>query len=259
MIPINLLPLTSSDMQDFDYPDYDHKHPNLASIISSDVDNTLLRNANPPDGNSWECLDGLWNFRGPIAEHQVISESDCSGELQTATRTSSTANSADCHDATDFYFPLEWWPSDPSLDIIYGKDDNSTPPSTAIPYSPTTQNGTLKKSESVELSDRTATGNEPVLPTKVGSNGECLTAQKEHRIRNKLAAAKCRQRVKRGVDALQRRERDLLGENKRLSTLACFLREEVFQLKCEVLRHSQCNNDYIHRYIQQAAENASNP
>lgn len=248
------LSLTNSDMQVFDNRDCGDQHPNLPSL------NSPLHNANSSGDGSWEGLNELWGLHGSITEDQAISELDCSVESHSVAKTSSTSSSSTgCRDAANFYIPLEWWPSDLPLDIVYGKYESSTPPAVPIPCPPTTHNDTVDTSESLELSDEMARDSGSLLSTLSASNGECSTALKEHRIRNKLAAAKCRERVKRGVDALQRRERDLLRENKKLSSQACSLREEVYQLKCEVLRHSDCNNDCIHRYIQKTAENISNP
>ncbi|RYP47996.1 hypothetical protein DL768_006043 [Monosporascus sp. mg162] len=57
------------------------------------------------------------------------------------------------------------------------------------------------------------------------------------------AAAKCRQKAKRSVSELQNRERELLQQNRYLTAHAGSLREEVINLKNEILRHSHCDSD----------------
>lgn len=57
------------------------------------------------------------------------------------------------------------------------------------------------------------------------------------------AAAKCRQKAKQSVSELQSRERELLQQNRFLTAHVGSLREEVLNLKNEILRHSQCDSD----------------
>ncbi len=57
------------------------------------------------------------------------------------------------------------------------------------------------------------------------------------------AAAKCRQKAKRSVSDLQNRERELLQQNRLLAAHAGSLKEEVINLKNEILRHSHCDSD----------------
>ncbi|RYP06999.1 hypothetical protein DL764_002822 [Monosporascus ibericus] len=67
------------------------------------------------------------------------------------------------------------------------------------------------------------------------------------------AAAKCRQKAKQSVSELQNRERELLQQNRYLTAHAGSLREEVINLKNEILRHSHCDSDVIQAYINKAA------
>ncbi|RYP32904.1 hypothetical protein DL767_004994 [Monosporascus sp. MG133] len=60
-----------------------------------------------------------------------------------------------------------------------------------------------------------------------------------------LAAAKCRQKAKQSVSELQNRERELLQQNRYLTAHAGSLREEVINLKNEILRHSHCDSDLV--------------
>lgn len=59
----------------------------------------------------------------------------------------------------------------------------------------------------------------------------------------KKAAAKCRQKSKKSVSELQRREREMLQQNRFLTAAAGSLREEVLGLKNEILRHSRCDSE----------------
>jgi hypothetical protein len=95
-------------------------------------------------------------------------------------------------------------------------------------------------------------GNEPLSPVSLASPDEDATTQKRRK-RNRVAAAKCREKAKKGMDELQQRERDLLQQNKMLNMQLCSLRNEVIELKSEILRHSKCDNECIQQYIQKAA------
>ncbi|RWA13762.1 hypothetical protein EKO27_g1350 [Xylaria grammica] len=76
---------------------------------------------------------------------------------------------------------------------------------------------------------------------------------KHHRERNRVAARKCRQKAKLNFAGLQRRERELSQQNKLLHSHVGGLREEVLDLKNEILRHSDCNSSVIQDYIANAA------
>ncbi|KAI1434556.1 hypothetical protein GGR50DRAFT_695057 [Xylaria sp. CBS 124048] len=76
---------------------------------------------------------------------------------------------------------------------------------------------------------------------------------KQHRERNRVAARKCRQKAKKNVADLQRRERDLGRRNRMLLGCVSSLREEILVLKNEILRHSDCNSNVIQNYIANAA------
>lgn len=79
------------------------------------------------------------------------------------------------------------------------------------------------------------------------------TKNRRDRERNRVAAAKCRQKAKHSVSKLQSRERELLQQNRFLTAHAGSLREEVINLKNEILRHSHCDSDVIQSYINKAA------
>lgn len=76
---------------------------------------------------------------------------------------------------------------------------------------------------------------------------------KQHREKNRVAARKCRQKAKDNAVELQRRERELRQQNKMLLGYVGSLREEILDLKDEILRHSDCNSGVIQNYIASAA------
>lgn len=80
---------------------------------------------------------------------------------------------------------------------------------------------------------------------------------KEHRERNRVAARKCRQKAKQNFTSLQRREKELSQKNKALHNHVGGLRDEVLDLKNEILRHSGCNSSVIQNYIANAARRQS--
>lgn len=76
---------------------------------------------------------------------------------------------------------------------------------------------------------------------------------KQHREKNRVAARKCRQKAKDNAVELQRRESELRQQNKMLLGYVGSLREEILDLKDEILRHSDCNSGVIQNYIACAA------
>ncbi|KAI0863236.1 hypothetical protein F4860DRAFT_512055 [Xylaria cubensis] len=87
--------------------------------------------------------------------------------------------------------------------------------------------------------------------TPVGQSGAPdIERQRE---KNRVAARKCRQKTKQNVAGLQRREKELGQQNKVLVSCVRSLREEVLDLKTEILKHSNCDNIIIQKYIANAA------
>ncbi|KAI1420376.1 hypothetical protein F5Y12DRAFT_131528 [Xylaria sp. FL1777] len=80
---------------------------------------------------------------------------------------------------------------------------------------------------------------------------------KQHRERNRVAARKCRQKAKQNFAGLQRREKELSQQNKVLHSHVGGLRDEILDLKNEILRHSHCNSSVIQNYITNAARRQS--
>ncbi|KAI1111023.1 hypothetical protein F5Y14DRAFT_426848 [Nemania sp. NC0429] len=75
----------------------------------------------------------------------------------------------------------------------------------------------------------------------------------KRRRNNRLAVAKNRKKVTRAADELRKQERSLSEYNNILKTHVRSLRNEVLDLKMELLRHSNCDNGDIQKYIQHAA------
>ncbi|KAI1114760.1 hypothetical protein F5Y14DRAFT_450618 [Nemania sp. NC0429] len=83
--------------------------------------------------------------------------------------------------------------------------------------------------------------------------GVAGTDMRQHREKNRVAARKCRQKAKDNAVELQRRERELRQQNKMLLGYVGSLREEILDLKDEILRHSDCGSGVIQNYIASAA------
>ncbi|WXC67277.1 hypothetical protein SNK03_013061 [Fusarium graminearum] len=66
---------------------------------------------------------------------------------------------------------------------------------------------------------------------------------------NPLAAAKCRNRKRDLANALNIEMEELSDRHQQLSAYCNQLRSKVIRLKTEVLRHSDCDCDFIRRYI----------
>ncbi|KAL7629126.1 hypothetical protein AAE478_000645 [Parahypoxylon ruwenzoriense] len=86
-----------------------------------------------------------------------------------------------------------------------------------------------------------------------GGGGGGATKSKRNRERNRVAAHKCRQKAKQSMSNLQAQERELSQHNRLLQEHAGYLRDEVLDLKNEILRHSSCDSDIIQNYIARAA------
>jgi hypothetical protein len=74
-----------------------------------------------------------------------------------------------------------------------------------------------------------------------------------HLEKNRIAAAKCRERSKGHVMGLVARASDLSSKNKTLKTDETALREKILNLKNEVLRHAGCGSWAIDGYVSQCA------
>jgi hypothetical protein len=78
-------------------------------------------------------------------------------------------------------------------------------------------------------------------------------AREYHLEKNRVAAEKSRQRKKEHTDRLMKDASVLSSKNKALKADESTLREEVLDLKNEILRHAGCGSWAIERYIAQSA------
>lgn len=147
--------------------------------------------------------------------------------------------------------PSEEWPFALAFDTTCNNYDTPAVPAVTTLCLQTPQNHIVTSPEmSVPLDEIEGDESSPPIPTSPDN----IPTIRKKRTRNRLAAARCRKKAKRGVDELQQKERDLLRENKMLGAEAYLLQEELLSLKCEILRHSACGNNYIRHYIQSAVE-----
>jgi hypothetical protein len=72
--------------------------------------------------------------------------------------------------------------------------------------------------------------------------------------RNRIAAAKCRQKKKQAQESLQQQASDLTQKNTTMHTLVNDLREEALKLKNQLLAHSTCNCNVIQEYVRTSGQ-----
>ncbi|KKY32755.1 putative transcription factor atf21 [Diaporthe ampelina] len=73
------------------------------------------------------------------------------------------------------------------------------------------------------------------------------------RRRNRAAATKCRAKAKLAAADLEASERAMSSEHHRLSAMARDLRDELLQLKHELLAHGKCGDVHIQQYLARQA------
>lgn len=79
------------------------------------------------------------------------------------------------------------------------------------------------------------------------------SARQSHLEKNRVAAHKCRQRKKEYIGGLEGRAREFSAKNKALKESVSILREEVLNLKNEVLRHAGCGFWAVDEYLARCA------
>ncbi|KAL1596300.1 hypothetical protein SLS60_008945 [Paraconiothyrium brasiliense] len=79
------------------------------------------------------------------------------------------------------------------------------------------------------------------------------SARQSHLEKNRVAAHKCRQRKKEYINGLEARARDFSSKNKALKENVAMLREEILELKNEVLRHAGCDFWAVDEYLARCA------
>ena len=82
------------------------------------------------------------------------------------------------------------------------------------------------------------------------------TVRQTHLENNRLAAHKCRQRKKEFVQGLESRASEASVRNRNMKLMVANLREEVLELKNEVLNHVTCGFWGIDRYLAQQMESS---
>ncbi|KAI0554358.1 hypothetical protein F4679DRAFT_354576 [Xylaria curta] len=222
----------------------------VSSSITHGFGTLPSHNINLLDNGFWRSSEPVWHLDSFTIEHQAPDQFSYSRDPQPW---NGITSSDYYHQATNFSTPSDEWPPNIPFDATCTKYGNSPTPTIATLYPLSPQHNIVTPTETLELKQETGRENEFSFLASPTSPEESPRSQKK-RNRNRLAAAKCRKKAKRGVDDLQQKERDLLRENKMLNAEAGFLREEVLQLKSEILRHSNCDSDYIHHYIQKAAK-----
>ncbi|CAI6309962.1 unnamed protein product [Periconia digitata] len=79
------------------------------------------------------------------------------------------------------------------------------------------------------------------------------SARQSHLEKNRVAAHKCRQRKKEYIGSLEYRAREHAAKNKALKENIAMLREELLELKNEVLRHANCGFWAVDEYLTRCA------
>jgi hypothetical protein len=85
------------------------------------------------------------------------------------------------------------------------------------------------------------------------SRSQHSTSRQYHLEKNRIAAAKCRERSKEHVGELVARASDLSSKNNILKADETTLRDQVLNLKNEVLRHAVCGSWAIDAYVSRCA------
>jgi hypothetical protein len=89
--------------------------------------------------------------------------------------------------------------------------------------------------------------------TAEGFPFQVSSARQSHLEKNRVAAHKCRMRKKDYINGLEERARIFTTKNKALKENVAMLREEVLELKNEVLRHAGCGFWAVDEYLARCA------
>ncbi|KAF9773054.1 hypothetical protein IL306_009184 [Fusarium sp. DS 682] len=130
--------------------------------------------------------------------------------------------------------------------------------------------GILSKSYSYQPTQKPSKGQDHERKPKILQQDRCKKSREKrkssdnvtkesylkHLERNRLAATKCRHRKRDEALALASREERLADQHRKLSSHFNDLKEELYQLKTEVLRHSDCECAPIQQYIANEAQRA---
>ncbi|KAI1114586.1 hypothetical protein F5Y14DRAFT_413852 [Nemania sp. NC0429] len=243
------LPPSSSEMQVFDNHNYADKQHGLY-LIDAGPGNVPFHSINIQDHTLWRSLEPTWHMGNPITDQHMTSQFGYSREQEPGQLLAGSSIN-DFLRTTRSHIPPEEWPIAPTFNITCGRYDTPAAPALPTLRLSIPQNPVAASPEfSVHVDGREGGESSPPMP----QSSENTPTIRKKRIRNRLAAARCRKKAKQDVDELQQRERDLLREYKKLGAELCLLREELVSLKSEILRHSACANEYIRNYIQRAIE-----
>lgn len=91
------------------------------------------------------------------------------------------------------------------------------------------------------------------LPAQQPAQQPPQPAQPDPRARNREAANRCRAKSKVAVAELEATERAMGAEHQALTQTARSLRDEVLQLKNQLLMHGNCHDDLIQQYLANSA------
>jgi hypothetical protein len=135
--------------------------------------------------------------------------------------------------------------SRPSSNHVHGSANpaSSQPQQDAATPQPPKRKRGRPKSQPQMVEAYTADG----LPFQVSS------ARQSHLEKNRVAAHKCRMRKKDYINGLEERARIFTTKNKALKENVAMLREEVLDLKNEVLRHAGCGFWAVDEYLARCA------
>ncbi|ORX92304.1 hypothetical protein K493DRAFT_408895 [Basidiobolus meristosporus CBS 931.73] len=107
-----------------------------------------------------------------------------------------------------------------------------------------------------EYQDRDSSSDERKEPSsgskRKGSTHSEKDEEKRKRFleRNRVAASKCRQKKKVWVKELEHKSDEITARNKQLQHIVGQLKEELLQLKSQLLGHRNCNCNVIQQYVQ---------
>ncbi|KAK9768803.1 hypothetical protein K7432_000321 [Basidiobolus ranarum] len=91
------------------------------------------------------------------------------------------------------------------------------------------------------------------------NNDDSEEKRKKFLERNRMAASKCRQKKKVWMQELEMKSEEVTDRNKSLHMMVGQLKEEVLQLKGQLLAHRNCNCNVIQQYVQTSGHFALNP
>lgn len=114
------------------------------------------------------------------------------------------------------------------------------------------QAGTGRNASSSQRTARANAGKRGRTSTAGSENEENETAEERRQRfleRNRMAASKCRQKKKQWVQSLEERAEQVTSVNDRLRSHVAQLKEEVLELKTQLLAHRNCDCNVIQQYV----------